>query len=105
MAGMPRLVPETSCRGVGKDSGPVARVEALRRLASGPLTPHVVVRGDYGVVPWYGAGGGLHVYHLEPGGWRVILGGGGAPDSQIMIEHGVPAAYLCAFGIFDAKCP
>lgn len=43
MRGMPNAQDDRPCTGVGKDGGPQAQVEAVRRQMRGPLVPYVVV--------------------------------------------------------------
>lgn len=106
MLGMPRLHAQTSCKGgYGNDYGPVQEIETVRKIARGPFIPFVAVYGTWAKSQWYGAGGGETYYRLRNGVWRRAFGGGGAYRAQDLIGQGVPAAALCPFMTYDARCP
>lgn len=75
MAGMPAPTDDRPCQGARKDAGPPEQVEAVRRLMRGPLIPSVVVSGDWAVVEWYGAGGGIFAASCLTSAPLALLGG------------------------------
>jgi hypothetical protein len=107
MEGMPKPVDDRPCHGL-RDTGPSAKVEAVRYLMRGPLVPYVVVAGDWAIGSWYGAGGGETLYRYQSldkrTGWGVIASGGGALDTSDMRAFGVPPSDWCKFGIYNAAC-
>ncbi len=105
MQGMPAPKDDRPCKGIWKDAGPQAQVDAIRLQMSHALIPSVVVAGDYALGEWYGAGGGQTLFHFTVGSWHRIAGGGGAMGIEGMREYGVPQTDWCAFHIYGAKCP
>jgi hypothetical protein len=102
MRGMPAPQDDRPCGFVGKDTGPELQVEALRRSSTGPLTPDIVVAGNYAIRDWYGAGGGQTLFQLIRGQWKVLSGGGGALGVEQLREHGVPQGDWCALHVVGA---
>ncbi len=103
MRDMPRPRDERPCR-EGKDAGPPAAIEAVRRLMRGPLVPSVVVAGDWAMGTWYGGGGGESLYRRRDGAWKLVAYGGGAMGVVEMRQHGVPPSDWCALRIYNAAC-
>ena len=104
MAAMPLPEDDRPCKGVGKDSGPVRDIDAVRQLMRGPFVPFVVVSGNYALGNWYGAGGGQSLFRKADHRWRLMKEGGGAMGVDLMQKYGVPKSAWCPFGIFDARC-
>jgi hypothetical protein len=107
MLGMPRLrtqPPGRVCNEDDNDVGPAPQTEAVRRLMQGPLTPTVVVAGDYALGQWYGAGGGQSLFVLRAGSWHRLTGGGGALGVSEMRRYHVPQSAWCTFRIYNAAC-
>jgi hypothetical protein len=104
MHGMPSPRDDRPCRGLLKDAGPRAEVEAVRRLMHGPFVPYVVVSGNWAIGGWYGWGGGESLYWKREGRWQLFRTGGGAMGVDEMRKWGIPQADWCQFGIVYAKC-
>ena len=104
MHGMPPPGDDRACAGDDRDTGPVAQVEAVRRLMQGPLTPTVSVADGYALGHWYGAGGGETLFQLRAGSWHRLTGGGGALGVSEMRRYHVPRSVWCTFRIYDAPC-
>lgn len=105
MRGMPKPRDDRPCRGPDslRDAGPRDDVVAVRSMMRGPLTPYVVVSGNWAMGEWYGGGGGESLYHKRDGRWHLVESGGGAMGVDYVRKFGVPQSDWCKFGIFDAK--
>jgi len=104
MLGMPKPQGNGPCPDFGRDAGPRADVEAVRKQIRGPLIPSVAVAGKYALASWYGGGGGEWLFRRDRGRWRWIFGGGGALGVQDVRQYGVPQSAWCALGIYNARC-
>lgn len=105
MRGFPKLRDDRPCRGVQRDVGPQADVDAVRKQMGGPLTPWVVVSGAFALGQWYGGGGGETLFKRTSGNWKRVTSGGGAMGVIELKKYGVPPSAWCPFGAWDATCP
>jgi len=101
---MPSPSNQPACWGETRDAGPAVDVLALRRQATELLVPSVRVSGRYGVVDWYGSGGGQTLYQKTNGQWHLIQGGGGVLDIATLRAHQVPENAWCTLAIYDRSC-
>ena len=105
-AGMPESDAERpgSCDERDFDEGPRADVEALRRMALGPLVPGVAVAGRFAITRWYGAGGGEYLSEKRAGVWKSLGGGGGPLDAERLRAFGVPRSDWCRLRVYSERC-
>jgi len=105
MRGFPKPRDDRPCKGMLKDAGSQKDVDAIRKQMRGPLTPSVVVSGEFALGQWYGGGGGDSLFKKRNGHWGLVTSGGGAMGVHEMRQFNVPRSAWCPFGIWDAKCP
>jgi hypothetical protein len=83
------------------DVGPSRDVEAVRSQMIAPFVPSAIVRGEYALASWYGAGGGKALFRRIEQKWRVVMGGGGSLQGMDLQFQGVPPADICRFRVPD----
>ena len=56
-----------------------------------PRTTHIAIVENYAIAGWLlGEGGGEMLLTQKAGKWQVITGGGGAMNTNTLVEKGVP---------------
>lgn len=104
MRGMPAPHDDAPCTYTERDAGPVADIDAIRKVMRGALIPAVVVVDDWAVGSWYGAGGGESIYHKRDRRWALIASGGGAFGPDEARKFGIPTRDLCPLNLGGAGC-
>ena len=65
--------------------------EGRENLSQLPSIRRTVINEDYALTTWsWGEAGGQSVLSLTEEGWQVLASGGGAVDTSVMEEAGVP---------------